>query len=93
MEQSLSDLMERPHVMTMLMPALFFLAIGMGLVWGLAEMVHTNGDKMRAAWAGDSLASRGVADQVVVNVRWKSRGEARKTVVMATSRLGWRAAA
>ena len=79
--------------MTMLMPALFFLATGMALVWGLAEMVHVNADKMRAAWDGDSLASRGVGDQVVVNVRWKSRGEARKTVVMATSQLGWRAAA
>ena len=79
--------------MTMLMPALFFLAIGAALVWGLFEMVHANSDKMRAAWAGDSLASHGVGDQTVVSVRWKSRGEARKTVVMATSRLGWRAAA
>ena len=93
MEQSRSDLTERPYEMSMLMPALFFLAIGMALVWGLAEMVHANADKMRAAWDGDSLASRGVGDQVVVNVRWKSRGEARKTVVMATSQLGWRAAA
>ena len=60
--------------MSMLMPALFVLAIGMALVWSLAELVHANADKMRAALEGDSFASRGVQDQVVVNVRWKSRG-------------------
>lgn len=79
--------------MTMLMPALFFAVIGLSLLWGLAEMAHLNGDKMRAALAGDSFASQGVGATTIVNVRWKSRGEARRTLVLATSQLGWRAAA
>ena len=79
--------------MTVLMPTLFFAALGLSLLWLVAELVHANADKMRAAWAGDSLASQGLHDQTVVNVRWKSRGEARRTVVLATKDLGWRAAA
>lgn len=79
--------------MTMLMPALFFAVIGISLLWGMGELVATNADKMRAALSGDSLASQGIAATTVVNVRWKSRGEARRTLVLATSQLGWRAAA